>query len=179
LAGGVNLYAYAGNNPVAFADPFGLCPSCGHGSASPDSPTKRALRTIGYRLEQAASALAHDPGIALLVMFMSEGEERLPGVGGGDILESPALHPSEVAGKSPSEIDALAKEKGLIPKGPDPKQGQGSYVDPVTGKQRVLSHPNDCSPHCHVNNAAGERLDADGNVVAPDSPAAHLPIRKE
>jgi uncharacterized protein RhaS with RHS repeats len=25
LAGGVNLYAYAGNNPVAFSDPFGLC----------------------------------------------------------------------------------------------------------------------------------------------------------
>jgi len=31
LAGGVNLYAYAGNNPVAFSDPFGLCapkPEC-------------------------------------------------------------------------------------------------------------------------------------------------------
>ena len=28
LAGGVNLYAYAGNNPVAHADPYGLCPEC-------------------------------------------------------------------------------------------------------------------------------------------------------
>jgi peptidoglycan LD-endopeptidase CwlK len=29
LAGGVNLYSYAGNNPVSFSDPYGLCPPCG------------------------------------------------------------------------------------------------------------------------------------------------------
>ncbi len=26
LAGGVNLYAYAGNNPLSYSDPYGLCP---------------------------------------------------------------------------------------------------------------------------------------------------------
>ena len=29
MAGGVNLYAYAGNNPIGFSDPYGLCPPCG------------------------------------------------------------------------------------------------------------------------------------------------------
>ena len=28
LAGGVNLYAYAGNDPIGFDDPYGLCPWC-------------------------------------------------------------------------------------------------------------------------------------------------------
>lgn len=28
VAGGVNLYQYGGNNPVAYTDPFGLCPPC-------------------------------------------------------------------------------------------------------------------------------------------------------
>lgn len=30
MAGGVNLYAYAGNNPVSFDDPFGLCAQVGN-----------------------------------------------------------------------------------------------------------------------------------------------------
>ncbi|MGH7663429.1 MAG: RHS repeat-associated core domain-containing protein [Gemmatimonadaceae bacterium] len=28
LAGGLNLYGYAGGDPVNFSDPFRLCPSC-------------------------------------------------------------------------------------------------------------------------------------------------------
>ncbi|MCL7423219.1 MAG: hypothetical protein M8364_20225 [Methylobacter sp.] len=92
---------------------------------------------------------------------------------------SPYIDPKEVAGKTPSQIDQIARDKGLIPKG-DPKSGKGAYIDPVTGKQRVLTHPEPQSgcagPHCHVNNPAGERLDIDGNVVPPESPEAHLPL---
>ncbi|WP_156829850.1 hypothetical protein [Methylovulum miyakonense] len=92
---------------------------------------------------------------------------------------SPEIDPKEIAGKTPSQIDKIAKGKGLIPKG-DPETGNGSYIDPVTGKQRVLTHPepdSGCSgSHCHVNNPTGERLDINGNVVPANSPDAHLPL---
>jgi len=45
---------------------------------------------------------------------------------------SPHIDPAEIAGKTPAEIDAIARQKGLIPKGPDPASGKGSYLDPVT-----------------------------------------------
>jgi hypothetical protein len=89
------------------------------------------------------------------------------------------VKPTDIAGKTPGEIDAIAKEKGLIPKGPNPLEGKGSYVDPVTGKQRVLVHPDAKDPsqsHTHVNNPAGERQDIGGNTVAPESKEAHLPL---
>ena len=56
--------------------------------------------------------------------------------------------------------------------------GRGAYVDPVTGGQRILVHPGPggVGGHSHVNNPQGERLDINGNVVAPESPEAHLPL---
>jgi len=87
---------------------------------------------------------------------------------------SPHLDPQELVGKTPAEIGEAAKNAGLISRGPAPDNGQGSYVDPITGEQRVLIHPE--HGHFHVNNPAGERLDINGQIVAPESSAAHLPL---
>ena len=51
------------------------------------------------------------------------------------------IDPAEIAGKTPEEIHDKALDLGLEPKGPDPMNGRGSYVDPETGTQRILSHP--------------------------------------
>ncbi len=93
--------------------------------------------------------------------------------------KSPDINPKDIAGKTPSEIDKIATDSGLIRQGPDAKGGRGSFDDPVTGNQRVLVHPNADCPHCHVNNPAGERLDIDGNVVGRESPEAHLPLGED
>lgn len=95
-----------------------------------------------------------------------------------DTATSPQIDPKDVGGKTADEIEKLAGEKGLQPKGPDPKGGRGAYADPVTGGQRILIHPGaNGGGHAHVNNEKGERLDMQGNVVKPESPEAHLPLK--
>jgi hypothetical protein len=95
----------------------------------------------------------------------------------GPAGESPTIDPKDVGGKSAADIEKLAGEKGLEAKGPDPKGGRGSFVDPVTGEQRILIHPDGKGGgHTHVNDASGQRLDINGKPVAPESPAAHLPL---
>jgi RHS repeat-associated protein len=94
----------------------------------------------------------------------------------GGIIQVGGLIPAEFAGLTAVEIDALAIRKGLVPKGPSPTTGQGSYIDAVTGEQRVLVHPEPTNPHMHVNDPSGARLDINGNTVAPETPGAHLPL---
>ena len=92
----------------------------------------------------------------------------------------PSAHiwPHEVTNKTPVEIDRRARQLGLVPRGPDPAMGRGAYVDPQTGIQRILSHPEATVPHAHVNDPAGKRIDKHGNPVPSESPAAHLPIKR-
>ncbi len=93
------------------------------------------------------------------------------------------ISPREVVGRTPSEIHARALELGLQPKGYNPAMGKGSYLDPQTKVQRILSHPEGSpgypEPHGHVNNPIGQRIDVNGTVVPSESPQAHLPIRSE
>jgi uncharacterized protein RhaS with RHS repeats len=71
FAGGLNLYGYAGGDPVNFSDPFGLCPVClvaGAGSGvAVVLATPQAVATIaaGTALAAAATVTALDAASVL------------------------------------------------------------------------------------------------------------------
>ena len=186
LAGGLNTFGYANANPVMYTDPEGLNASICHGRC-PDAPTGLGggwggVPGGGSILGPGAVAAGAAAGTCIDLTPQStapthnneEGEE-----GNEEQPSSPDITHGDIEGKTPEEIDQAAKDAGLIPKGKDPKSGKGSYIDPETGKQRVLCHPNCPSgPHGHVNNPEGQRVDADGNVVDKKDPKAHIPIQK-
>ncbi len=182
MPGSFNRYAYTLNNPYRYKDPDGRwiedavigAPSLALGAASFVNNVRdgnwgsAALDAGGVVADGIAMAVPGVPGGAGLAIKAGrsvKGAEVAKSAG-----KSPHINPGDVANKTPAQIDALAKEKGLIPKGPSPQTGKGAYVDPATGSQRVLCHTNCASPHAHVNNSQGQRLDVNGNVVPPESP---------
>ena len=189
--GGLNLYAYVGNDPLNATDPSGLCRQTWCGNVNLDyslTGSTIASRNPGsYQVAQAPMALCLvgpagcAAGVGLTAAQFLGGAAV---VGAGAIIlnnqnqaTSPDINPGDVSGKTPQEVDQYAKSKGLIPKGPDPMNGRGAYVDPVTGEQRILYHPGGCDGgHLHVNDPSGQRLDQNGLPVAPESPDAHLPL---
>ena len=145
------------------------------GSAAVDAGM--GLVGIGVMVHAATVVVTAAVNGADNFIALSEGNGNGGNSGSGKIESdfSPDINPKDLAGKTPDEIHELAIEKGLTPKGSDPKNGRGSYVDPVTGEQRVLIHED----HIHVNNPSGQRLDIDGNPVPNRSAEeVHLPLNR-
>jgi RHS repeat-associated protein len=173
--GSFNRYVYGKNSPYKYIDPDGRAPLIIVPAVVIARTAIVAATAVvivkGKEMAKGASSALSKVGNAIANAISNATTTTTP------TSTSPAIDPKDVGGKTPAEIDKIAGELGLQPKGPDPKGGRGAYVDPVTGEQRILVHPGaKGGGHSHVNNPQGERLDMGGNVVAPESAGAHLPL---
>lgn len=192
FAAGPSLYAYVGSSPLGGVDPLGLEeserdllePIDFEGPLSAASYKQLYARIRMYDQDFEDTVMSNGPprytrqDVYRLLEILRSKETSLEGCSVPGAPRSPLINPANVAGLKPHEIDVFARLMGLNPRGPDPMNGRGAYLDPITGNQRILSHPDAEPPHAHVNDPAGQRLDINGNNVPPESPDAHLPIGK-
>lgn len=83
MAGGVNLYAYAGSNPIAFRDPFGLFqddPNASTGNrawgafkTAVNNAINATLSGLGDALKSAATHLLKEVGIQAALAVTTDG----------------------------------------------------------------------------------------------------------
>lgn len=77
------------------------------------------------------------------------------GVGGG----AGGLGGNPFKGKSPLQVDEMLRNKGFVPRGPDPLNGKGTYVNPRSGRPYHIdaNHPPPKPPHVGVGRPRGFR----------------------
>jgi murein DD-endopeptidase MepM/ murein hydrolase activator NlpD len=92
LAGGVNLYAYAGNNPISFSDPFGLDCRDASGNRIPCAPLTGglALARLVNKQSGAVSQPASTRGSGFVMRTRDDGSTYRHQ--GNDLKASPGSH---------------------------------------------------------------------------------------
>jgi RHS repeat-associated protein len=172
--GGINLYAYADDDPVDHVDPSGNNPL-----VIPVALGVRcAISTVCREAVKAGVRAVARYTIPLRVvpptLPKNDSDSSSP--------TSPDITPGDLSGKSEQEIREMANDRGLKP---DPNK-PNKFRDPVTGKERVridpghvdrktgkpYDNPNAAKPHVHGYKPDGTK------VVDPKNKDPHFPLRR-
>lgn len=178
MAGGINLYSYAGNNPVSFSDPYGLSPECPPCDAVAEA-VKGASAAAGSPKALDGSAIAALPFIkdevpdtrTYLTYTRTHPTThevyvgRTSGYGSPQELATQRAksHPAHLSDFSPPVVDRVATGKGAYSaiRGREQQliDASGGIGSPfVANKIRAVSAINPAGPEYHreANRRFGE-----------------------
>jgi uncharacterized protein RhaS with RHS repeats len=185
-----NRYEYAKNNPYKFKDPDGRSPCTGTriASACGTGYNTAPIGDAGAGARAAANNVIAQR-VTSEINSAGRGARNLWNIivaavtgGGEDAPASPEIKPDDLRDRSKDELEAQAKDKGLVQdvKKPnrwrDPANGRErmridpGHVDPKTG--RPYENPRAAVPHAHGYDAEGRKI---GDPQAGNDP--HFPLR--
>ncbi|HMO81055.1 MAG TPA: RHS repeat-associated core domain-containing protein [Pyrinomonadaceae bacterium] len=127
-----------------FSDMFRVGNGLGHALFAPDENAYGRAAFIAMDVARAA-------GLATL---LGGAGSRIPIPSGNK-----GLGTNPFIGKSPAEIDRIFCQKGYVKKGPNPMHGDGTYVNPRSGRGYHIdaNHPPPKPPHVGVHRPRGKR----------------------
>ncbi len=146
LAGGLNLYGFAGGDPVNFSDPFGLCPEFITGRPCSDAVAIGVgfIPIVGDAIEIAGAVVGSDlmtgedigeigVGITIAGTFF----------GSGKLAREGAKHAPPALRKIKAALGAVHGEVGKLPKGKPGKFGSPQRGTTKKGYRLDPPHPNE------------------------------------
>jgi hypothetical protein len=156
LAGGLNLYGFAGGDPINFSDPFGLCPPC-----------------LGVDINAGILAPLADPriGHAFIIDNIARGELQRDLDGlimiAGSLRSEPGEvpMPEQIRGSSPEAVERMVPEGWL--KSPTRTGGGTRYSNPNRPGEQIRVMPGDPKAANPVKNGPYARISTQGNKSDP------------
>ena len=112
--GGVNLYGYAGNNPVSFDDPYGLCPVCAAAAAVAVGSAIGSVAYRAFRNHQAGRPLTSGLGTAALTGLRDGAVSAMVGMGMGAVAGKVASQTVSVVHFTSVEGAAAIESSGAL-----------------------------------------------------------------
>jgi len=172
--GGINLYAYVGNDPLNLTDPSGLMADQ-VGSDLWNQTLKPIGQEIANDVADPLTGLQHlGDAAAGLTPVAAELPQMVSGVIGAIRVLGAALAPDTQGNPFAIPDNYVAQ--------PSDKGGGTRYVDPENSHNSVRvmpgtpNSPNPAQQNPYViDMRSGSAIDVSGNRVSPSSPEAHVP----
>jgi hypothetical protein len=168
----MNLYGFAGGDPVNFSDPFGLCAGPSDLKCTDDGKSPDILGTMLAGIGAAAERWWAKHGDAITqigVMLVTEGMGAVP---------EGELTPTGLRGKSMEEVDRMIP--GDWERLPSKNGGGTRYVHPENKGEQIRvqpGNPNDPNPakqgpYCRISRCGEktEPIPLQGNPTLPPKP---------